>query len=656
MNKTFLTRIALGLGMMTIAGQASAQVAPIFDGNRAAEYVGARFNINTPASIAGAKAYDISNDGSGGANEWGAPITTPYINVAIAKAFDTLGAGTVLLNGSSVSYPDLTGKFALIFRGGNITFTRKAKLCENANAAGVIIVNNIPGGPVPMGNTATEGVVNIPVLMVSDVDGMAINNQLKAGNTVTFSLSKWGYNLNHDLGIIPGGTVLPHAYAMPLSQLGASNGNPVAYKNQTGAFIGNFGTSNETNVRLSSNVTFTPTGGSASTVHADSVTIASFQRVDSILIPSVATAYDLHATTTGRFDFNYNVSQDSTDAANGDNTSTDHMYVTDSIYSKSRYDFTNNVPFANVGFQFEGTSAYVAGPMYYISKGGYQLKNAKFTISAGSTTPTLGSLNSLTINLFKWVDADADHKITENELSLVSSGTRSFTDADSNFKPFEVAMSNPLNPNQITKVEDNTWYWLAADVPAGFFLGCDGVLNYQPRTYVRSRTTSSNSTIETFAPDFNGDAATLVSDINGGGTDPIRLMPFEAFSTAAPNYPDSTRFSTQKSGLVPSISMTLSTTPVTGISQVKNNIGKINVYPNPASDMINVSIELEKPSATVTARITDAMGKTIRSVKYSNIQKEIIHMNTADLAAGQYYMMLNTDNGPIARQFTVVAK
>lgn len=69
MNKSFLTRIALGLGMLTMAGQVSAQVAPKFDGNRAVDYVGARFTVSAPAVIAGAKPYEISNDGSGGANE-----------------------------------------------------------------------------------------------------------------------------------------------------------------------------------------------------------------------------------------------------------------------------------------------------------------------------------------------------------------------------------------------------------------------------------------------------------------------------------------------------------------------------------------------------------------------------------------------------------
>lgn len=653
MNKTFLTRIALGLGLLAGAGQVGAQVAVTYPGNSAIDYVGARFTISSPPSIAGTKAYEITNDGSNGANEWGGAITAPYINVGIVKAYDSLGANT-LLNGSN-GYPSLAGKFALIFRGGGITFTRKAYLCEQAGAIGVIIVNNVPGGPVGMANTLADGTVTKPVLMISDVDGIAINNALRANTAVTMSLSTWGFNVAHDLGILPNSSVLPHAYAIPYQQLVTGNGNPKAYKNQTGAYIGNFGTSTETNVKLKSNVTWTPTSGSATTVHSDSVAVASFPKIDSIIVPRVSTTYDIHASGTGRFDFNYRISASDSDMSSGDNAISASLYATDSIFSKSRYDFGNKQPFANVGYRFNGTDPYVSGPMYYISKGGYQVKSAQFTISAGATVTNLGQHDPVNINLFKWVDANNDSVLNLNEIELVGIGSQTFTTADTNFQPFTVKMTDPYDLNKIVKVQDNTWYWLTADLPGTSYIGCDGALNYMPRTYVRSRNTSNDRTLELFAPTFDGDGNTLVTNSGPSGTtDLVRPMALESYIPGS--FPDSSRFSVQRLGLVPSIAMILSTTTNVGIGNVNMNIGKVFVFPNPSTDILNISFELDKPSTQLYARITDAMGKTIHIVKRTSVQKDLIQISTADLTSGQYYMILNTDLGTTVRTFTVLAK
>lgn len=62
---------------------------------------------------------------------------------------------------------DLTGKIAVIKRG-DCTFTEKGEAAQNANADGVILVNNAPGDPSGM---SVEEKVKIPVVMVSLDDG-----------------------------------------------------------------------------------------------------------------------------------------------------------------------------------------------------------------------------------------------------------------------------------------------------------------------------------------------------------------------------------------------------------------------------------------------------------------------------------------------------
>jgi len=643
--------MALGLATLT-ALDASAQIAPKFGpDNFALNYVGARFSITSPASVAGVKNYTLSNDGSGTAAQWGRAVDSVWLNVPIVKAYDTLGLAA-LQNG--VIYPSLVGKFALIFRGGGVTFTQKAYYSQLAGAIGCIIVNDVPGGPVGMANTATVGVVTIPVMMISDVDGAAINNILKNTSTpVTLSLSKWSFGFTNDIGLLANGMDLGPAYAIPFSQLSTNNGNPRALKGQTGGYIGNFGTANETNVKLFSSVTWTPTGGGATTLRQDSVTVATFNKIDSIIVPSVATAYDFHATGTGRFDMNYSVSMTNIDQLMGDNSASYPMYVTDSIYSKSRYDFVKGEPIASVGYQLGTPADYIWGPLYYVAKGGYAVRKAQFTVSAGAATPTLESLAPINILLFKWVDgangSPVDSLMDGAELTLTGIGTKNFTVADSGFTMFTVNMTDDDNPNNASILQDNSFYWIAAEMPPNVFLGCDGVVNYFPRTFNRSRATSSDRTWDFYAPFYTGTSGTLI----GSSSELIRPVPFEGFGQT--DFPDSVRYAEQNKGLVPSIAMMMSTYVPQSVATT-NPFAELALYPNPATDVLNVKMKLDKPSSKVYISVADAMGKVVSREQKANLQNEVVKVSTASLAAGQYYLIINADQGTTVRKFTVLAK
>ncbi|MBK9399996.1 MAG: HYR domain-containing protein [Bacteroidetes bacterium] len=75
------------------------------------------------------------------------------------------------------------GKVALIDRG-TCSFEQKVYNAQTAGAVGVVIVNNIPGPPVNMG-AANIYAITIPVVMVSDADGLTIKNMLSTPATVT---------------------------------------------------------------------------------------------------------------------------------------------------------------------------------------------------------------------------------------------------------------------------------------------------------------------------------------------------------------------------------------------------------------------------------------------------------------------------------------
>ena len=70
----------------------------------------------------------------------------------------------------------IDGRIAVIDRG-ECRFDEKSKFAQDAGAIAVIVINNIPGPPVPMGGDPAVG-VTIPVVMVDMETGDAIKEEL----------------------------------------------------------------------------------------------------------------------------------------------------------------------------------------------------------------------------------------------------------------------------------------------------------------------------------------------------------------------------------------------------------------------------------------------------------------------------------------------
>jgi len=134
-------------------------------------------SVNSPSAVEG-------NYLSFPTTAFGTEITS-VISANIVLVDDGSGAPTeacnALTNGSQIS-----GNIALI-RRGNCSFTEKVKNAQNAGAIGVIMMNNIPGQPIPMGGT--DDTITIPSVMISKADGDLLENSINAGNNMTGSLN-----------------------------------------------------------------------------------------------------------------------------------------------------------------------------------------------------------------------------------------------------------------------------------------------------------------------------------------------------------------------------------------------------------------------------------------------------------------------------------
>ncbi len=635
----FLT-LMLAAAMSTAALSSQAQTMPSFESNWYADYVGQRVSISSPASIGGALSYTIANDGAGGANEWGGAITST-VTQEVVKA-DPYEACVNLNNGAA-----LNGKIALVKRG-NCEFGEKALRAQQAGAVAVIIVNNVPGGPAGMGAGAQGSSVNIPVIMISDVDGAKIDNALGSG-TVELTLSQWASGGKNDLAIVTTGVSQWHAQSVPLAQLTAGATTAGAYEGITGAVIGNFGQNPATNIKVKSTVSFTPTGGSASVIHTDSVIVTGpFATADSIISPFVDMPYALSGiTSTGKVDVTYEVTSDSTDDLPADNMASYSFYVTENVFSKSRYDFTNDLPESNIGYAFQNSQEFMWGPLYYVAKGGYKINFAQFALSQNGGG-SMGGAGSVPVVVWKWVDGsngqNQDEIIVSGECTPVGVGGHTYNNNDTSGQFFTVEIKDYNDGVSDVVLEDNTWYWVTVGVPLNTFLACDGTINYYVRSWARGNKTTGAS-LEGFAPMYVGTDGGFVS----GPTEVPALFPFESRLLI-----DSIRFAQQRQGTVPSVPLILSPHPVNVKSVNNNQFFNIELFPNPANEVLNVSVKLEEKASKVYYTVMDGMGRRISQEVHNNVREERYSVNTDNLAAGNYFLVINADDKTIMRKFSVV--
>ncbi|MGY8919777.1 MAG: T9SS-dependent M36 family metallopeptidase [Flavobacteriales bacterium] len=111
---------------------------------------------------------------------------------------DTYDACQSITNG-----PEITGKIAVI-RRGTCEFGFKILAAQQQGAIGVIMVNNVPGNPIGMGEGADDASNTPPSVMISQEIGNALIEELLSGEIISASLLSDTYNLDgsFDNGIV----------------------------------------------------------------------------------------------------------------------------------------------------------------------------------------------------------------------------------------------------------------------------------------------------------------------------------------------------------------------------------------------------------------------------------------------------------------------
>ncbi|MGE0568426.1 MAG: T9SS type A sorting domain-containing protein [Bacteroidia bacterium] len=83
-----------------------------------------------------------------------------------------------------------------------------------------------------------------------------------------------------------------------------------------------------------------------------------------------------------------------------------------------------------------------------------------------------------------------------------------------------------------------------------------------------------------------------------------------------------------------------------GVKENKNNIIKLNIYPNPSNGNFILNIELPEKSV-ITGSVLDITGNKVKQLKFDNTDGKIINqkLDLSDLKKGLYLISISTDFG-----------
>jgi hypothetical protein len=557
----------------------------------------------SPQSIVANYTHTWADPGSG----WG----TPDFNIPGTYVQDTLmivDDGSTGLNpqGNPISAEgcnplinNLTGKIAVVFRN-TCEFGMKALNAQNAGAVGVIVVNRNPGEVIAMGSGASGANVTIPVVMLDLNDGLALIAAMANGPVVAFLGNKTGLFPN-DAGISGAATLLPRQ-AIIASQL-AQNGTEFNF--DLGARVYNYGNQAQSNVSLKATIT-NPTGA---VVYDNTVSGLSIAAGDSTDVdPSQASTlpnFSLASYPVGTYTLTYIVSLGVPDNYDADNTLTTTFTVSDSLFGYAQADATTGVPTGG-NYYRPGTNNQTFSTCQVIDNSNASRLKVKGVWFSATTSAASGAVltgEEMALYLYKWEDVFADlndANLAFNTLTEVANGFYYYPD-DLQGETVYGAFTTPV------ALEDNQRYLACVQtVNLSLYLGHENSTNLTwNEAYYLQPMTPNESDGTWYAAGFGSDLPSSMA---------IAVMDNDV-----------------------------------NVAELNTVDGK--AFPNPATDVVTVSIEGEGVAQLV---VTDVTGKVAMSGAL-NLAAGQADVNLDALQAGLYIFNVTLENGKTA-QFNVVKK
>ena len=493
---------------------------------------------------------------------------------------------------------DLTGKIAVIFRN-SCNFSTKMLSAQNAGALAVIIINREDAG---LGMTAgADGIdVTIPGVILENTPGMVIVNEMSNGPVVMFIGNKLGAYPN-DLGTFPEDILIP-PYA------GASsvtfNGFDLAMQ------MYNYGSA----VQAAATVVATITDPTAAVVYTGTVNLPVMNSGDTVYIvngnPEFFDPFTLPSYLPGTYTLTYTLDAGVVDDFAFDNVFTYDFTLNPETISRAPID-ASNTPTSNT-YPSNSNTEYQSC-MFYEDPNASALAVEGVYFSAYSdsiaTYPLAGE--EININFYLWNDAWTD--LSDPNFGLVANDF--FADI---------------------QIVDFIQYYPASDAENGvtqYVELNDPLFLSDNQRYLICLQTFNNQIA------FGYDAG-----INYSGNQSITAMP------NSPVFVDDTWYTGGWNGTSAS-SIGLRAIDATQVSVTELKTVEGSVYPNPANDVVTISIEA---SGSANLIVSDVSGKLVFNDKITLVNGQTT-VDINSLESGVYIFNVTLETGETS-QFNVVKK
>ncbi len=516
-----------------------------------------------------------------------APIIGNLVLVDDGTAADSLGCES-LVNGA-----EMAGNIALLYRG-TCEFGTKALNAEQAGAIGVVIVNNIAGPPVGMGAGADGAAVTIPVVMISQADGMMVRGLMDQG-PVELLIGNIAGMFPFNLGLEKWGMLVPRAAAMP-TELTMSAAD---FSMDLGAFAVNYGSAPQDSVQLRATVS---QGGTE--LYNEVSAMETLPMGDTVwfALPEFS-----QSSYSGHYEVVYTIESPNEDAFPGNNTFTTSFHAGD-VFSYADVDPVTGIPISERNIQPAGSTSGWTSCIFFKHPEASRVAVAGMYVNMSTNVdvPIEGAV--ITAQVYHWDELVEDpDQIPVDDLVLtdIATGDVFLTEADNGetvYVPFleEVAL------------EDNENYlFCQISTDPNIFHGHDNSLDY-----------------------------TLVMDSITGMPVSLQRQPADGwFGWADVTSP-------------PSIGVLMIDVNSIGINE--NDKIEITPFPNPTADRIRIPVTGQSGSAML--EIFDMSGAKVgeRNVNVNANSQLDVELN--GLANGTYMFNMQFENGRRANFRVVLSR
>jgi len=332
------------------------------------------------------------------------------------------------------------------------------------------------------------------------------------------------------------------------------------------------------------------------------------------------------------FTATYTVSADNADFDLSNNSQTFNFLVTDSVFAKE-----NNVGLFGVNTAASVTELTWTMASTYFVKNGEDSVDPNINYECSSVLIGLDNLADnvggfVTIYLYEWEDINNDGisqsgerdestggKIVGNFTYEIGAGTPDVLDLLVSLENFSA--DETTDPIQL---KANTTYVLAAGL-----------------------TSAGTSKIQITGNDENDYGATnFLSDSIG----------VERISCIWNTTSDDGGINNDLTQVIfnPRLRMHINEYSLVSVNNLLDEANKVNVYPNPATEVVNMELDLVEDLNNAVVRIVDLNARNVMEVVYEDLSSQTLSYSVANLAAGTYFLKIQSDKGYITKKFTIV--